>query len=462
MKKRLASVIGLISLTISLFTPDISIKADEYWPEGPNIDTPSAVVMEVNTGTVLYEKNSHEKLYPASITKILTTWLTLENCDLSETITFSEDAVYKNEGDTSHIWRDVNEQMTVEETLYGVMLASANECAYAVAEHVGKRSGGNYKTFIKMMNEKAKSLGCTDTHFNNSNGLPDKKHVTSAYDMGLISSAAYKNERFRKIAGTKTYTIKPTNKHKEPTYLSNHHKILHYYETDKYVNPYCTGGKTGFTKVANSTLVTFAEKDGMTICIVVMNTNSPNHWIDTNKLIDYAFSSFKTYNISENEEELKKEINKDIGILNNHKSFVTLDEDAYIVLPNTVDFKDADFERDNDTKDKSVAKLKYKYNGRSVGSVAIVPSGEKIEINYFDKDSNQIKDSNVIKIKIIYIVLAIVGLVALIAAILGLKLLCENFYIMKHNRKMKRLERERFRERKNRPRRRRRKDIMFK
>ena len=462
MRKRLASIIGIITLAVSLFTPQTCVKADEYWPEGPDIQTPSAVVMEVNTGTVLYEKNSHEKLYPASITKILTTWLTLENCDLSETITFSEDAVYNNEGDTSHIWRDVNEQMTVEQTLYAVMLASANECAYAAAEHVGQKNGGDYRTFIDMMNERAKELGCTDSHFNNCNGLPDEKHVTSAYDMGLISCAAYKNEQFKKITGTKTYTIKPTNKHSDPTYLSNHHNLLHYFNTSKYVNPYCTGGKTGFTKLANSTLVTYAEKDGMTICVVVMNTNSPNHWLDTNKLIDYAFSSFKTYNISENEEVLKEDINKNNGILNNYKSFVTLDEDAYIVLPNTVDFDEAEFERDEDTKDKSVAKLKYRYNGHDVGSVAIVPSGEKVDIDYFDKDANQIKDSNVIKIKLLYVILVIVGIIILVVIVYYLKKLYENFYLIRHNMKMKRIQRDRFKEKKDKPKRRRRKDIMFK
>lgn len=140
------------------------VKAEQVWPEGPAIVSPSAIVMEVNTGTILYEKNSHQELYPASITKIMTTLLAIENCSLDEVVTFSADAVFKNEGDTSHIARDLGEQMTLEQCLYAVMLESANECAYAVAEHVGAALGGDYRTFIDLMNKRAKELGCLNTH----------------------------------------------------------------------------------------------------------------------------------------------------------------------------------------------------------------------------------------------------------------------------------------------------------
>lgn len=462
MKRRIAAFLGLILLAGTISTSPVEVHAEEYWPDGPSIDTPNAVVMEVNTGTVLYEKNSHEKHYPASITKILTTWLTVENCSLDETITFSEDAVYKNEGDTSHIWRDVGEQMTVEQTLYGVMLASANECAYASAEYVGQKMGGDYRTFIDMMNERAKELGCEDTHFNNANGLPDEEHITSAYDMGLIGCAAYKNESFRKIAGTEKYTIQPTNKHSEPTYLSNHHNLLHYYNTSKYINPYVTGGKTGYTRVAGSTLVTFAEKDGMTICVVVMNTKNPSHWIDTNKLIDYAFSNFKTFNISQNEESLKVDTPKAKGILNTYESFVTLDENAYIVLPKSAEFSDAKFDKGSEANDKSIAKVKYTYMDREVGSVEIVASGATAKVDYFDDNSAALAaQENVIKVKLIYVVLGIVAIIVLVVLIICAKKLIDNFYVIRHNMEMRKSRRERFKEKKDKPRKRRKKDIMF-
>ena len=146
----------------------------------------------------------------------MTTLLALENSDLNEVVTFSDDAINNTEG--SGIYRDYGEQMTMEQCLYAVMLNSANECAYAVAEHVG----GTVEHFVDMMNEKAAELGCTNTHFANPHGLFDENHYTTAHDMALIAKAAYQNETFRIITGTARYTIPPTNKHDEPTDLQNH------------------------------------------------------------------------------------------------------------------------------------------------------------------------------------------------------------------------------------------------
>ena len=188
-----ACFLGLSAYFISTPTP---VKAEAYWPSMPNIEAESAIVMEINTGTVLYEKNSRDTHYPASITKILTTLLAIENSSLDETVVFSYDAVFGgNEGDTSHIARDWKEELTMEQVLYAVMLESANECAYALAEHIGEKLGGDYRTFIDLMNKRAKELGCVNTHFNNCNGLPDENHYVCAYDMALISAEAYKHDQ---------------------------------------------------------------------------------------------------------------------------------------------------------------------------------------------------------------------------------------------------------------------------
>ena len=458
----LAAVTILGAVNVSPVEVSAKNKGKDHWPKKVSIDSPCAIAMEINTGTILYEKNANEKHYPASITKILTTLLAIENSNMDDEVVFSEDAVFKNEGDTSHIFRDVGEKMTMEQTLYAVMLESANECAYQAAEYVGQSKGGDYRTFIDMMNEKAKELGCKNTHFNNSNGLPDKELYTSAYDMALISSAAYKNEEFRTITGTKTYTIPPTNKHKDPTYLSNHHCVLHYHDTGKYINPYCTGGKTGFTKVANSTLVTFAEKDGMSIVVVIMNANSPSHYIDTNKLINFCFNNFKVYNIAENEKSIQVSSTKNVGILNTSKPFVTLDESAYIILPNSVDFSEASFERDEDPEAGTVVSLKYTYSGREVGSVAIVTSGAKVTIDYFDKQQYKDDGIKVVRVKPIYAVGGVILFILLIVAIIYLKKFYDDFYIIKHKRKVNRQQRERFRAVRERRRRPRKKDRMFK
>ena len=440
MRKRLASIIGIITLAVSLFTPQTCVKADEYWPEGPDIQTPSAVVMEVNTGTVLYEKNSHEKLYPASITKILTTWLTLENCDLSETITFSKEAVYNNEGDTSHIWRDVNEQMTVEQTLYAVMLASANECAYAVAEHVG----GTVENFVDMMNAKAKELGCTNTHFANPHGLQDENHYTTAHDMALIAQAAYQNETFRIIIGTKMYTIPPTNKHAEETVLRNHHDMLCTYHNAnrKYLYPYCVGGKTGYTATANSTLVTYAEKDGMTLICVVMDTQSPNQFIDTVNLFEYAFDNFQVLNVAENDTNYSAETTVDNGNLNNIEPFVELDKDAVIVLPKTAEFSDTSSSVEYNDSDPEIAgSITYTYAGRNVGKADIKTTGVVVEGYAFDNESTEEEEQEVVstvQVRPIVVVLLIVAVILLGVLLFFLKRFYDNYYIIKHNRAVRR------------------------
>lgn len=314
----------------------MDVKAADYWPDAPETLSPSVILMEESTGTILYEKNMDEAHYPASITKIMTTLLALENGNLSDMVTFSDDAINNTEG--SGIARDYGEQMTLEQCLYGVMLESANECAYAVAEHVG----GTVENFVDMMNAKAKELGCTNTHFANPHGLQDENHYTTAHDMALIAQAAYQNETFRIIIGTKMYTIPPTNKHAEETVLRNHHDMLCTYHNAnrKYLYPYCVGGKTGYTATANSTLVTYAEKDGMTLICVVMNTQSPNQFIDTVNLFDYAFDNFQVLNVAENDTDYSAETTVDNGNLNNIEPFVELDKDAVIVLPKTAEFSD--------------------------------------------------------------------------------------------------------------------------
>ena len=186
MKKRKRVIAGLLAMMLCLINYVIPVQAKEAWPEMPQVEAPSICVMEISTGTILYERNMDEKNYPASITKIMTALLALENSSLDEIVTFSEKAVYGTESDTSHISRDIGEEMTMEECLYGMMLESANECAWAIGEHVG----GTMANFTKMMNERAKELGCTNTHFNNPNGLPDEEHWTSAHDMALISAEA--------------------------------------------------------------------------------------------------------------------------------------------------------------------------------------------------------------------------------------------------------------------------------
>ena len=438
----------LAVLCMLQINPQIAKADDAYWPEGVEIVSPSAIVMEVNSGAVLYDKNSDEVNYPASITKIMTAYLAVENCSMDETVTFSADAVFKNEGATSHIARDLDEQMTMEQCLYAVLLKSANECAYAVAEHVGQKLGGDYSTFIDLMNSTAKDLGCTNTHFNNPNGLPDENHWTSAHDMALIASAAYKNETFRKIVGTGTYEIPPTNKHAEPTPLSNDHQMLYPSRTRKYLYEYCTGGKTGFTDDAGNTLVTYAEKDGLTLVCVIMHSTNPQHYLDTTSLLDYCFNNFQAVNIAQNESTISDESLKDKGILNNHQSFVSLDDSSYIVIPKTASFTDAASTMNvEESDDDSVATIQYTYAGHDVGSANIIAAQVDTPDTMFDETEASDKDEGrTIVIKPVYVLGIVLAVIAICALFFFIKRFYDNIYVIRHNRTVKKDRKDRFRE----------------
>lgn len=457
-----------------------TIQASEYWPDQPAVESASAIVMELSTGTILYEKNITDKHYPASITKILTTLIALEHSDLNEVVTFSKEAIDNTRGGSS-IARDYGEQMTMEYCLYGVMLASANECAYAVAEHVG----GSLEGFVEMMNAKAAELGCVNYHFNNPHGLPDENHYVCAYDMALISRAAYANESFRIITGTARYTIPPTNKHDEPTNLQNHNELLYPFKHTKYVYEYCTGGKTGWTSSANSTLVTFAEKDGMSLVCVVMDVEAPAHWIETRMLFDYSFDNFQIVNIVENETRYDSLENEENGFLNNNEAFVKIADTANIVLPKTAEFLDTTSVITTENADHNVVgSISYTYAGHEVGKADITKSNAQInefvfhdykedtketEAGQEDKnlpDYNENETDNdkksVFKIQIepTVIAIALLAVILLASLIFGVKKFMDNYYIIRHNHEVRKLRREQFgsikRERRKRKRRRRR------
>ena len=459
-KNRWKKGIALFLSITAIFTGSmIPVQASEYWPQAPETASPCVMVMEMNTGAVLYEKNVDEVHYPASITKIMTTLIALENSDLNDIVTFSDAAIDNTEG--SGIARDYGEQMTMEQCLYAVMLASANECAYAVAEHVG----GTIENFVAMMNEKAKELGCQNTHFANPHGLHDENHYTCCYDMALIARAAYQNETFRIIVGTARYTIPPTNKHAEQTDLQNHNEMLYPFQTNKYVYDGCTGGKTGYTNAANSTLVTYAERDGMTLICVVMNTQSPNQWLDSRNLFDYCFDNFQLFNIAENETNYTSVEQKNAGTLNTNEPFVDIDKDAGIVLPKTAEFSDATSKivYDDVTND-TVGTIEYTYAGHEVGKADIVKTNVQVPEYKFSNQTDVSEEAqteeteHVSKIQIRMSTIITVVVVVLVLLVLGIiiKKVADNFYIIKHNFEVRKEHKRLFKREKKRNKRRRR------
>ena len=451
-ERRLCLVLSLFCL---LLLHPTRISAAEYWPEAPEVESPAVILMEMSTGTIIYEKDSMAQNYPASITKIMTAMIALENSDLNDIVTFSDDAINNTEG--SGIARDYGEQMTMEECLYAVLLASANECAYAVAEHVG----GTMEHFVDMMNEKATELGCVNTHFANPHGLFDENHYTCCYDMALISKAAYENETFRIMTGTARYTIPPTNKHSEQTALQNHNEMLYPWQTLQWVYEYCTGGKTGYTILARSTLVTYAEKDGMSLVCVVMHTESPSHWKDSRNLFTYAFDNFQIYNIADNETKYDMSEAVEAGTLNNNRSFVDIDQNAGILLPKTTEFSDAVSEIVYDGVNHDVVgSISYTYADRIVGRADIVRTGIEVQSYVFD---NQLEVPEVgeekpftMQINPMNVILCGVGAVMVVILIFFVRWLADNYYIIRHNMEVRRNQREQFRVIKKRQKRRRR------
>ncbi len=257
------------------------------WPQGQAIQAAAGVVLDMDTGAFLYSKNCDRQLYPASITKIMTCLLVLENADLDAVMTCSS-IVYELDENASNTGLSEGEQMTIRDALYTLMLESANDTANALAEYVG----GSMQGFAQMMNDKAASLGCTGTHFSNPSGLSADDHYTTAHDMALIAQAAYANEGFRTICGTVNYEVPPTNMYEETRYLVNHHQMMR--DDKEYYTSWCTGGKTGFTERAWNTLVTYGELDGKRlVCVLLHGNGADQNYLETIDLLRYGFNNFQ-------------------------------------------------------------------------------------------------------------------------------------------------------------------------
>ena len=268
--------------------PSVVVTNDiDGWPQASDISSTAAIVMETSTNTVLYSKNADQPLYPASAVKIMTCLIALENSSLDDTVTFSHDAVYNIEPGSAHIAILEGETLTLEQVLRAIILRSANEASNGVAEYVD----GSVEAFAKHMTERAKELGCTNTNFVNANGLFDENHYTTAHDMALIARELLKHEEYRSMMSETDYEIPPTNLQTETRYLHGQHQMLNpnsiYYYKD------AIGGKTGYTVEAGNTLVTYAERDGLTLIAVVMKCNGAEHYTDTAALFDYGFANYK-------------------------------------------------------------------------------------------------------------------------------------------------------------------------
>ena len=278
-----------ITILVIFFTVIISNSFKVYADEDLSVNAKAALIVETNTGKIIYEKDIYEQNYPASVTKILTAILTIENCELDDVATVSQSAI-------SHIPTGyviaplyVGEQITIKDLLYALMLKSANDAAYVLAEHVG----GSVDGFSEMMNKKAEELGCKKTHFVNPNGIHNQNHYTTAYDMYLISNYAMKNEKFKEVVSTYEYTLSPTNKHPlKDRIMKNTNNFVN--PKNAYYNKIINGIKTGTTKQAGNCLITNSSDNGLEFITVVLGAQTANSkFSETKKMISFAYDNYK-------------------------------------------------------------------------------------------------------------------------------------------------------------------------
>lgn len=266
---------------------EVDTNKIQGWPQAADIASDTGILMDADTGTVLFDKGGDQQRYPASITKIMTLLVAVENSSMDEQVTFTETGVRNVAADSSNINSKVGEVMTMQDCLHALMIISANDAAAQIAEHVG----GTEQNFIDMMNQRAAEIGCTNTHFANSSGLPDENHYSSAKDMALIFREGLKNKDFRSVIGDADYTIQPTNMTSDKRVMHTHHPMFAP-ESDIYY-PGCIGGKTGFTNLAAHTLVTAVEQNGTTYIAVVMHgVELSTCCLDSKALFDYGFGNF--------------------------------------------------------------------------------------------------------------------------------------------------------------------------
>lgn len=419
----------------------------ENWPTGPVVSAESAILIEAETGTILYAKNIHEQEYPASTTKILTTLIASEQCALDEVVTFSHDAVFGIPRGSNHIAMNEGDTLTMEQCLNAILIRSANEVSYAVAEHIG----GTWEGFAEMMNERARELGCVDSNFVNPNGLPDENHYTSAYDLAMIGRAFFANEMLCKISTTSILRIP---KEKEDLVEWNQMALL---QGRQYAYEYLVGCKTGYTDAARSTLVSCAEKDGLKLICVVMRDENPYHYEDTISLFDYGFANFDKVNVSQTETKYNIDgadsFYSDNDIFGNSQPILSLNKDDCIILPKTAQFEDTVSSISYDTEDANqAAVITYTYHDVYIGSASVdlavntkgtytFDSAAETESSIQD-DQEEKEGTSFVFINIIKVLLCVLALGALAALVIFVRYIMKNYnFAPRNNRRTWRRER---------------------
>jgi len=343
----------------------------------PAILSESAVLIDASSGTILAQKNADKKMYPASLTKIMTAILAIELGELTDVITVDDDTPFEIEG--SHIALEPGEILTLKDLLYALMLPSANDAASVIAKHYG----GSLENFVKMMNQKAKELGAYNTNFTNPHGLHDTNHYSTAADLALITKYTMENDTFRKIVSTTKYEIQTTNKKDEPRYFTTLNKLIYntsynqIYVDGAYISPYyeyATGAKTGYTPQAGNCLVATAKKDGTELIAVTMKGISLEMYQDAHNLFNYGFEEYESATLVG-----KNTFIKNIKIPSGDSkeiSLITESDLTALIKKDTLDDIKSNVYIDDITlpieKNSVIGKIEYTLDNKVIGAVNLI------------------------------------------------------------------------------------------
>ncbi|XCP85488.1 serine hydrolase [Roseburia hominis] len=363
---------------------EMKVESNELtgWPKGPQTYGEAGIVLEAKSGAILYSKNIDGKAYPASITKILTALVALENKNVEDKITITQESIDFLEYGDAHIGLTPGEEITLNDALYALLLASANEVAYAI----GANTGEGYDWFLQQMNTRAKELGAVNSHFVNTNGLQDTEHYTTARDMALITRELLLNHKeFSEISQTKEYRIPATNLVSEERVFQQKHQM--FYDWCESYDSRVVAGKTGYTDDALNTLVTCTDDGNMKLICVVLKTHGRNVYPNTKNLLDYGYDNFQKVEIA------GKEKSEDIE---------SMEEGAYVVLPSGIEFESLKMELVTDEENASTGTAIYTYEGNPVGSVKVAFSEAYLKKNApeeveKDKDQTEKNAGNVVE-----------------------------------------------------------------
>lgn len=381
------------------YKQEVQTNQLKEWPQAPGIYGDAGIVMDAETGAVLYGKNIDQQEYPASITKLLTALLAFEYCDMTEDVVITAESLTCLGDGYASIGLKEGNVISMEQALYAMLLASSNEVAYAVGETVAKTQGEDYQWFIDEMNRKVEELGGTNSHFVNTNGVHEEDHYTCARDMALIAKELFDYPEFFTICQTTSYTIPASATTEEHIFQQKHEMLVPGY-SDYY--EYAVGGKTGYTTEANNTLVTMADNGEMKLVCVTLKVFPGHVYSDTKALLDYGFSNFQHMAID----------------VDGSQGIEKILDTASVTIPSGFELSSLKSDLEQVTGGNSTAILSYTYEDNPVGRLQVqVDKGASFE-EAGAQEEEEASDSGVGKVLLVgaVVIVLILGILLLFTA----------------------------------------------